>query len=408
MLNKIVIVGTGQAGTQTALSLRDEGYAGGLTLVGEEPGFPYQRPPLSKAYLLGKMDDEGIQLKAPGLYAEYNIEFLDDVRAQSIDRAAHSLTLSNGRVLDYDHLVLATGARQRPLTVPGCDLAGVLPLRTIVDAKDLMARLGTIKHAVVVGGGFIGLEFAAVARAQGIDVTVVEIGPRLMGRALSEQMSRFFEDRHRSWGVKVLFGVGVAAIQGQDHVKAVQLSDGQILPADLVLVGIGVIANTELAEAAGLTVGNGIVVDELLHTSDPDISAIGDVAQHPNRFSAAGPPRIESVQNAMDQARALAARLVGKPRPYDAVPWFWSDQADLKLQMAGLSAGHDRAVVRGDPASGAFSVFCFQGDKLLAVESVNKGPDHMFGRRLLALDAVITPEQAADESVPLKAYLPVK
>jgi 3-phenylpropionate/trans-cinnamate dioxygenase ferredoxin reductase subunit len=405
MGTRIVIVGTGQAGVQTALSLRDEGFQGDIVMVGEEPGWPYQRPPLSKAYMLGKMDDDGILLKSPSLYADYRIDFRAGLRALAIDRVQRRVTLSDGASLDYDHLVLATGARQKLLSCPGADLEGVLPLRTLADAQAIMARLARVRRAVVVGGGFIGMEFAAVARAQGLDVTVIEIAVRPMARVLSQDMADFFRARHQAWGVDFRFGVGVAAIRGEGHVSAVELTDGQTIEADLVLVGIGVIPNAELAEAAGLEVTDGIVVDEKLATSDPAIHAVGDVAQHPNRFSDIGPTRIESVQNAIDQGRVLAARLAGKPKPYDAVPWFWSDQGDLKLQIAGLANGYDRAVRRGDPAEGAFSVFLFSGERLLAVESVNKGADHIMARRLLTARTGLTPTQAADLSTPLKAHM---
>ncbi len=405
-MDKIVIVGTGQAGVQAAISLRDEGYDGALTLVGDEPGWPYQRPPLSKAYLLGKTDDEGILLRAPSLYGDNRIEIIDSVRVEAIERPERWVRLSDGRTLDYDHLVLATGARQRPLPASGAQLDGVLDLRTLQDAKALKARMDGAKGAVVVGAGFIGLEFAAVARSLGVAVTVVEIADRPMARALTVEMSAFFRRKHEEWGVDFRFGVGLREIRGEGRVSEVALGDGSFIDADLVLVGIGVIPNLELAQSADLTVGNGIVVDALMQTSDPAISAIGDVALHPNRFSTTGPVRLESVQNAADQGRLVASRLMGKPKPYDAVPWFWSDQGDLKLQMAGLSAGHDQVVVRGDPAGDAFSTLCFKDGRLIASESVNKPADHIATRRLLQAHAALTPQQAADESIPLKAYIP--
>jgi 3-phenylpropionate/trans-cinnamate dioxygenase ferredoxin reductase subunit len=402
----IVIVGSGQAGVQTAFSLRDEGYEGDITIVGEEPDTPYQRPPLSKAYLLGKLDEEGLLLKGRKLYEDYRIRLVEGVKATAIDRAAKTLALDDGSSLSYDHLVLATGARQRMLNVPGEDLGGVLPLRTVADARALMARFSHVKRAVVVGGGFIGLEFAAVARAKGIEVLIVELAPRPMGRALSTEMSRFFEERHIAWGSKFLFGTGVRAFHGEGgQLTRVELSDGVNIDAGLALVGVGVIPNAELAQAAGLKVANGIVVDEQLLTSDPSISAVGDCAQHPNPFSLVGPVRVESVQNATDQGRCVGARLAGKPRTYEAVPWFWSDQGDLKLQMAGLSTGHDTAVLRGDPATGSFSVFCFKDGVLIGAESVNRGPDHVMARRLIGTHSKITPEQAADEATPLKTHL---
>jgi 3-phenylpropionate/trans-cinnamate dioxygenase ferredoxin reductase subunit len=404
-MDRVVIVGSGQAGVQCAVSLRDQGYQGAIAIVGEEPGWPYQRPPLSKAYLLGKMDDEGILLRSPALYDELGVALIAGVRAEAITRDSRRLWLSSGENLAYDHLVLATGARQRPLVVPGAHLDGVLALRTLADAKRLMARLDGMRRAVVVGAGFIGLEFAAVARTLGVDVAVVEIADRTMARALSRPMAAFFEQKHRSWGVDFRFATSVHEILGEDRVRAVELSDGLVIEADLVLAGIGVLANMELAEQAGLAVGDGVIVDDLLRTSDPGISAIGDVAMHPNRFSAVGPVRLESVQNAADQGRTVAARLMGKVKPYDYAPWFWSDQGDLKLQIAGLAGGHDQAVVRGDPAGGAFSVFLFRQGRLLACESVNRPAEHMAARRLLQGDLPLTSDQAADESTPMKAYL---
>jgi 3-phenylpropionate/trans-cinnamate dioxygenase ferredoxin reductase subunit len=406
MTARVVIVGTGQAGVQTAFSLRDDGYEGEIVLIGEEPGLPYQRPPLSKSYLLGKLDETGVLLKGADLYGENRLILRDGVTVQAIDRPGRTVRLSSGEDLSYDHLVLATGARQRALGVPGEDLDGVLTLRTIVDARGLKARLEGVRRAVVVGAGFIGLEFAAVARAQGVEVTVVELAPRPLGRALSAEMASFFQERHRTWGVDFIFGALIEEILGKDgRVTGVRLKDGRDVPADLVLVGVGVLPNAELAADAGLLVDNGVVVDEHMRTTDPAILAVGDCATHPNPFSAVGPVRVESVQNATDQGRCAAATIVGLPQPYAAVPWFWSDQGDLKLQMAGLSTGHDAAVVRGDRAQGAFSVFCFKDGRLLAVESVNRGPDHVMARRLIAAQAPITPEQAADEALPLKSFL---
>lgn len=406
-MRQVVIVGAGQAGVQAGISLRDEGFEGAIRIVGEEPDLPYQRPPLSKAYLLGKLDDEGVLLKAAHLYDEYRLDCSFGVRAEAIDRAARSVRLSNGDVAPYDHLILATGARNRILDLPGADFDGVVTLRTLAHAKDLMARIDAVKRVVVIGGGFIGLEFAAVAAAKGIQVMVVEVAPRPMGRALSAEMSRFFQEQHVAWGVDFLFGAAACAFKGEGgKVTAVELSDGVSIPADLVLVGVGVIPNAELAAEAGLATDNGVVVDEQLLTADPAIFAIGDCARHPNRFSVVGPVLVESVQNATDQGRAVACRIAGRPiAPYDAIPWFWSDQGHLKLQIAGLGAGHDTTVVRGDPATGAFSVFCFKDGRLLAVESVNKGPDHVMARRLIAAGAALTPDQAADDKTPLKTYL---
>lgn len=404
-MKQIAIIGAGQGGLQAAASLRQGGYDGRLLLIGDEPGLPYQRPPLSKAYLQGKADDDSILLKPAGFFADDGIELLADTRVAAVERADRRIRLQSGAAIDYDHLILATGARNRTLEVPGANLDGVVSIRTLEDTRRLKALMASANSVVVVGGGFIGLEFAAVAAAQGLKVLVVEAAPRPLGRALSTEMSRFFTEAHIGWGVDFVFGTGVEAILGKERVTGARLANGLTVDADIVVVGIGVLPNQDLAARAGLAVANGIVVDENLLTSDPSISSLGDCAEHGTPFSITGRVRVESVQNAIDQARNVAARLTGRPTPYAAVPWFWSDQGPLKLQMAGLAAGHDIAVVRGDRDSGAFSVFCFAKDRLLAVESVNMPGDHMAGRRLLATGAAITPGQAADTDVELKSLL---
>jgi 3-phenylpropionate/trans-cinnamate dioxygenase ferredoxin reductase subunit len=404
-MQQIVIVGAGQGGLQAAASLRQGGFDGRLLLIGDEPGLPYQRPPLSKAYLLGAADDESILLKPAGFFEDDRIELVSDTRVAGIERPERRVRLQSGAAIDYDHLILATGARNRALNVPGADLDGVVSIRTLEDTRRLRGLMAGAKSVVVVGGGFIGLEFAAVAAAKGLKVLVVEAAPRPLGRALSTEMSRFFTEAQIGWGVDFVFGTGVEAILGKDRVTGVRLANGLSAAADIVVVGIGVSPNQELAAQAGLAVANGVVVDEHLITSDPAISSLGDCAEFDSPFSITGRVRVESVQNAIDQARNIAARLTGRPAPFAAVPWFWSDQGPLKLQMAGLAPGHDTAVLRGDPGSGAFSVFCFAKDRLLAVESVNMPGDHMAGRRLLAAGAAITPAQAADTSVDLKTLL---
>ncbi len=404
-MQQIVIVGAGQGGLQAAASLRDGGFDGRLLLIGDEPGLPYQRPPLSKAYLLGAADDDSILLKPAGFFEDDRIELLSDTRVAGIERAERRVRLQSGAAIDYDHLIVATGARNRPLNVPGATLHGVVSIRTLEDTRRLQGLMAGAKSVVVVGGGFIGLEFAAVAAAKGLKVLVVESAPRPLGRALSTEMSRFFTEAHIGWGVDFVFGTGVESIIGSERVTGVRLANGLSVDADIVVVGIGVLPNQELAAEAGLAVANGIVVDELLTTTDPTISSLGDCAEFDTPFSITGRVRVESVQNAVDQARNIAARLTGRPTPYLAVPWFWSDQGPLKLQMAGLAAGHDTAVVRGDRDSGAFSVFCFAKERLLAVESVNQPADHMAARRLLATGAAITPAQAADADTPLKTLL---
>ena len=400
----IVIVGAGQGGFQAAASLREAGYEGRLVLVGDEPGLPYQRPPLSKAYMKGDAGIEQIELRAGAFYADHRIELVH-ARATAIDRAGRLLRLESGEALPYAHLILATGARNRPLPVPGHDLAGVFYLRTRADADALKGRLEGARRVVVIGAGFIGLEFAAVARALGHEVTVLEGASRVLARAVSPEMSAFFASAHAAMGTDLVLGAGVIGLEGEaGHVTGVKTGDGTLYPADFVLVGIGVVPNVELAAEAGLEVANGIVVDAHLATLDPAISALGDAVAYPSRF-AGGNVRLESVQNAADQARSLAHRLTGKVAPFDAVPWFWSDQADLKLQIVGLAAATDSAVLRGDPSSRRFSVFRFRDGVLTAIESVNRPADHMLGRRLLVGTPAITPEQAGDEGFELKTLL---
>ncbi len=400
----VVIVGSGQGGFQTGASLRDEGFAGRIVLVGEEPGLPYQRPPLSKAYLTGKQDAEGLQLRAPAFYEERGIELLAPDRAVRIDRGNRVVHLGSGGALAYGHLVLATGARNRLLPVPGADLDGVLSLRSLADAEAIRARLDAVRRLVVVGAGFIGLEFAAVAAARGIDVTVLEATSRPMSRAVSVPISRFFLEAHERAGVRLAMGAVVVRVTGEGgRATGVETGEGLHVPADLVVVGIGVVPNVELAADAGLAVANGIVVDDHLRTADPAISALGDCAVYPGAFAGGAPTRLESVQNAVDGARCVAARLAGRPSPFAAVPWFWSDQGPLKLQIAGLAIPHDETVVRGDPETGSFSVFCYEGRRLAAVESVNRAADHMIARRLLAKGLALTRAEAGDPGLDLKA-----
>ncbi|QCI67828.1 NAD(P)/FAD-dependent oxidoreductase [Phreatobacter stygius] len=390
MSSGIVIVGGGQAGLQTAISLREEGYDGQLTLIGAEQSVPYQRPPLSKAFLLGAVDETGLQLRPQAFLEKLGIDFVQGAEVVAIDRAGHAVRLADGTRHGYGHLVIATGARNRPLTVAGAERGEVAHLRSIEDARALQKKLADSADIVVIGAGFIGLELAAVAAKLGRRVHVVEAGPRLMARAVSRDCAAFFQSRHESWGTDFSFQAEVAAIEHDaDGVTGVRLADGRVLKADLVVAGIGVLPNVELAAEAGLAVDNGILVDEHLVTSDPDISAIGDCAAHPNSFSG-GLIRLESVQNAADQARTVAARLAGRPASYQAVPWFWSDQGDSKLQMAGLTAGHDHSVLQGEVADGRFSIFCFKDGRFLGVESVNKPADNMLARRVLAASRALT------------------
>ncbi|MDX3641558.1 NAD(P)/FAD-dependent oxidoreductase [Streptomyces sp. MB09-02B] len=398
----VVVVGAGQAGVQAAEALREAGFAGPLTLVGEEPELPYQRPPLSKEYLAGKVSREDVVLRGERFYEDRDIDLLAGRRALAVDRGRRTVTLDDGSALPYEHLVLATGTRPRPLPIPGNDLDGVLNLRTRADAQELRERLASARGVVVIGAGFIGLEFAAACQAAGLRPVVLDIADQVMGRAVSAPTAAYFEDRHGIRGTRLLMGCGPAEVVGEDgRVTGVRTTDGVTVPADLVVTGIGVLPRTELASTAGLATDNGIVVDEYLATADPHISAIGDCASFPAPHGN-GRIRLESVQNASDQARCLAARLTGAPRPYDVLPWFWSYQGDLRLQIAGLSTGHDRTVVCGERQDGKFSVFCFRGSTLVAVESVNRPADHMAARRLLTDGPDLTPDEVAEPGFSLR------
>jgi 3-phenylpropionate/trans-cinnamate dioxygenase ferredoxin reductase component len=400
----VVIAGAGHAGFQLAASLRQHGYGGRVCLINDEAHLPYQRPPLSKAYLKGEGRPDSLMFRPDKFYRDQNIELIAD-RAVSIDRAGRKLLLASGASLDYGHLVLATGARNRLLDIPNANLLDVRYLRILDESEALRQRIATARHVVVIGAGFIGLEFAATARIKGLEVDVVELGTRVMARAVTAEISDYFQGRHTAAGIRIHLGVQATSIESDGtHVTGVSLSDGRHVPADLVVVGVGVLPNVELAGEAGLPVASGIIVDEQLLTSDPDISAIGDCALFASpRFG--GSLRLESVQNATDHARCVAARLIGNAKPYDGQPWFWSDQGDDKLQIAGLTTGYDRVVVRGDPAQKSFSAFCYKAGRLVGIESVNRASDHVFGRKILGMNRSIEPEQAADPSFDLKAAL---
>jgi 3-phenylpropionate/trans-cinnamate dioxygenase ferredoxin reductase component len=399
----VLIVGAGHAGFQLAASLRQHGFAERIALVNDESHLPYQRPPLSKAYLKGTGGPDSLMFRPEKFYHDQKIDLISD-RAVSIDRGAHKLSLGSGSALDYSHLVLATGARNRLLDIPNANLDSVRYLRTLDESEALRHLIGTGQRVVVIGAGFIGLEFAATARAKGLEVDVVELGTRVMARAVTAEISEFFQSSHTAAGIRIHLGVQVTRIESDGKkVTGVSLSDGRHMAADLVVVGVGVLPNVELAAQAGLPVAAGIVVDEFLSTADPDISAVGACALYASpRFGAA--LRLESVQNATDHARCVAARLTGDAKPYDGLPWFWSDQGPYKLQIAGLTTGYDRVVVRGDRGQGAFSAFCYKAGQLIGIESVNRAGDHMFGRRLLP-NGSITPEQAADAGFDLKSAL---
>ncbi len=398
-MQNIVIIGAGQAGAQAVASLRAEGFTGAITMVGDEAYAPYQRPPLSKAYLMGKLERPRLFLKPDSFYREAGCELIVNATVTAIDRAAKTVTLNDGRVLPYDKLLIATGTRVRAIRCPGADLKGIHYLRSIADVDALQAVFQSGKRLAVVGGGYIGLEVAAVAVKHGLDVTVFEAMERVMARAVSKPVSDFFEAEHRKAGVKLLLNTGVEAFEGEGHVTAVR-AGGKSNPADLVLVGIGVVPNKELAEAARLECKDGIVVDKTAATADPAIFAAGDCTWHEGREGLC--LRLESVQNAIDQAKHAAAAMAGKPKPYNEVPWFWSDQYDLKLQIAGLFRASDQMVLRGDPASRKFAMFHLRDGAVAAVESVNTPTEYLVGRKLIGEGTKVPAERLADLSIPMK------
>jgi 3-phenylpropionate/trans-cinnamate dioxygenase ferredoxin reductase subunit len=392
----VVIVGGGQAGLEAAAGLRTQGYQGTVTLICEEPHAPYQRPPLSKEFLTGKQEVDRVFLRTLAYFEKQRIDLILEERVTEINAGAKMVHLSGGGTVPYAQLILAVGARNRQLPAPGAE--NVLYLRSLDEAVTLKQRIAESRHGVaVIGGGFIGLEVAAAARRAGKPVTVIEAAPRLMVRAVSPVLSNFFLDLHRAQGTEVLLN----SVAVEVRADTVTLENGRRIAADLAVAGIGVIPNVELARAAGLEVNDGIMVDEFMRTTDPAIFAIGDCSDHPNVF-AGGRARLESVQNAVDQARCVVRVILGRPEPYRDVPWFWTDQFETRFQMAGLWVAHDQFVTRGSIAAGKFSVFYFKDGRLLAVDSVNRPGDHVTARKMLAAGTQLRPEQAADEMVDLK------
>lgn len=400
-MSGIVIVGAGQAGAALAAKLRSLGYQGPVTMIGEEPAPPYQRPPLSKGYLLGEMELERLYLRAPSFWAEQDVDLRLGARVTALDPAAKTVTV-DGQDIPYDQLALTTGSRPRSLpSAAGGDLGNVFTVRTLADIDCMGPLMRKGARAVIVGGGYIGLEAAAVAAKLGLQVTVIEAAPRILQRVAAPETSAFFRQLHSDHGVTILEGVGLDRLTGGPNVTGARLADGREIAADIVIVGIGILPNTDLAEAAGLLIENGIRTDEHGRTSDPSIWAAGDCASFPHQ---GGRIRLESVGNAIDQAECVAENMLGAARPYQAKPWFWSDQYETKLQIAGLNTGYDHIVTRaGD--DGAASFWYYQGDRLLAVDAMNDSRAYMIGKRLIEAGKSPTPGVIADPTTDLKALL---
>ncbi len=401
-INRIIIIGAGQAGGETAQRLRQGGFQGEITLIGEEPAAPYQRPPLSKAYLKGDLDMDRLLLRPAPLYAEENVTLLTRLRAVWIDRTNKKVRVEGGRELPYDALVLATGAKPRKLPLVGADLAGVHLFRTAADADALRPRFVVGAKLVVIGAGYIGLEVAAVARQLGLEVTVVETAVRPLARVTSPEVAGFFLDEHTRQGVRFVLGGQPAVLKGEEHITGVGLTDGMEIPADVVVSGIGITPDTALAEQCNLTVANGIITDRKCRTSDPAIFAIGDCAARPMVHFGGEVRRLESVHNAVEGAKIVAATIAGGKDHVEEAPWFWSDQYDLKLQIAGLFQGYDHIVFRGVMADRAFAAFYYKGDRLIAVDAVNRPAEYLGAKMLIQTGRTLPPAVLEDASRPMK------
>lgn len=397
-MTKVLIIGAGHAGGTAAALLRQYGHEGRIVLAGEEPAAPYQRPPLSKAWLKGEADLEALLLRPEVFYAEHDIDLRTGVTATAIDVAARTVAFADGTVETYDALILATGSTARKLTIPGADRSDLLELRTLGDAEKLKAALGPGRRLAVVGGGYVGLEAAASARALGSEVVVIERMERVLARVASVTLSTFFTARHRAQGVEVLTSAEVTDFED----GGVRLGNGRLVEADVLLVGIGALANDGLARAAGLACENGVLVDEMARTSDPAIWAIGDMTFRPIPVHGGRRHRLESVPNALEQAKQAAAAITGRAPPTPEVPWFWSDQYDIKLQIAGLPDGADRQILRGEVEDGAFAVFHLTGDRIVCVEAVNAPAEFMAGRLMISRAQAVDGTKLADRSVSMK------
>jgi 3-phenylpropionate/trans-cinnamate dioxygenase ferredoxin reductase subunit len=403
-----IVVGAGHAGAQTAISLRQQGYHGSIAVIGEEPELPYERPALSKDYLGGARTFERLLLRPPGFWAESAIAMLPGRCVTTIDPIHHAVTCADGTSFRYGSLVWAAGGKPRSLSCPGSDLAGVYKIKSRADVDAIAAALPRARNICIVGGGYIGLEAAAVLVKSGKSVTLLEAMGRVLARVAGEALSSFYEREHRAHGVDLRLDAKVRELRDEKgRVTSVVLDDGEVVPADVVIVGIGIVPSVDPLSAAGARCEDGVDVDELCRTSLPNIYAVGDCARHANAFAAGGAHiRLESVQNASAQAICAAKALAGKPEPYRAVPWFWSDQYDLRLQTAGLAAGYDQVIVRGDPETRKFSVIYLRNGHFQAIDCVNNAKDFVAGKTLVATHAVISADRLADPETPLKSLVP--
>ena len=401
MKETVVIAGAGHAAGQLVVSLKQKNYDGKIVLVGDEPYLPYQRPPLSKKFLAGAMEDERLFVKPASFYDDAGIELQLETRIAAIDRGRKCLRSSDGEEIPYDKLVLALGSRARQLPVEGARLKCVHYLRSIADVHGIRADFQAGRRLVVVGAGYIGLEVAAVAQQAGLDVTVIEMADRVMSRVVSPEISDFYQIEHTNQGVKLRLSTGVSAFSGKKRVRAVATSEGDEIPADLVVIGVGILPNTEIAADAELDVDNGILVDDHCRTVDPDVYAVGDCTSHPNAIYDRR-LRLESVHNAVEQAKTAAANICDQNACYSQVPWFWSDQYDLKLQIAGLSEGYDSIAIRGNPVERSISCVYLTENRLIAVDAINAPRDFVQSKQLIADRVEINQDSLSDVTVALK------
>jgi 3-phenylpropionate/trans-cinnamate dioxygenase ferredoxin reductase component len=404
----VIIVGAGHGGAQAAIMLRQLKFEGSIAVIGDEGEIPYERPPLSKDYFTGEKEFERILIRPAKFWEEREIAMLLSKRVVSVDPVAHSITTEAGETFGYKHLIWATGGAPRMLTCPGHQLSGIHAVRTRTDVDAILSELdqpGRVGRVMIIGGGYIGLEAASALIKLGKVVTLLEALPRVLARVAGETLSNFYQDEHRAHGVDLRTGISAIAFEGDTYVSGVRLDSGEVLPADLVIVGIGIIPAVAPLLAAGAECENGVRVNAQCRTSLPDVFAIGDCAAHTNDFAGGAVIRLESVQNANDQANTVARTIMGDPQPYHAVPWFWSNQYDLKLQTVGLSSGFDESVTRGDPAVRSFSVVYLKQGRVIALDCVNAIKDYVQGKALVVAGAQIDPSRLADSTVPLKEML---